>query len=363
MVRPAVGFGRATCRVGKGKALGIRELAKHLNISIGTVSRALNGHKEVNEETRQRVLEAAEQLGYAPNQSGRSLRQGSINTIAFMLSSERMGEQDALFFMEVCHGVQTTLARHGLDLVIHLSRPGDDPLERVRRVVERRLADALILPETRRNDDRLDYLARRGFPFATLGRSRSGGEHPWLDLDFEGAMRQSVARLVGLGHRHIALATGEPGLMLDHVLRETYRHEVCSHGLTFDETLMMSASADEDGGYATTDRLLAQAKRPTAIIFPHHRSVAGAYKRLAAEGLRPGADMAILSCSPDSPTAQYLSPALTCFRLSFEDLGKRLGLAVLGVMPQRSGFPGDLIQEIWPWEMVERGSDCAPSAP
>ena len=54
--------------------MSIRDLARHLDISIGTVSRALNGKADVNQETRERVLEAAKQLGYVPNQSGRSLR-------------------------------------------------------------------------------------------------------------------------------------------------------------------------------------------------------------------------------------------------------------------------------------------------
>ena len=57
--------------------IGIRRLAEHLNISIGTVSRALNGRRDVSEATRNRVLEAARQLGYVANQSGRSLRQGT----------------------------------------------------------------------------------------------------------------------------------------------------------------------------------------------------------------------------------------------------------------------------------------------
>ena len=343
--------------------MGIKELAQHLNVSIGTVSRALNGHKDVNAETRQRVLQAAQELGYAPNQSGRSLRKGSINTVAFMLSAERMGEQDALFFMEVCHGIQITLAQHELDLVIHLSRPGDNLLDRVRRVVERRLADAIILPETRQHDPRLDYLAKMEFPFVALGRSLSGGEHPWLDLDFETAMRQAIARLVGFGHQRIALATGRPELMLDHILQDAYRRELRKHGLPVDDTLMKSATSDETGGYTLADWFLGCPNRPTAIIFPHHRSVAGAYRRLTAEGLQPGVDIAILSCSPDSLTAQYLSPALTCFRLSFESLGMRLGEALLGVMPRFSDpSHRDLIQVVWPWEMVMRESDiCGPS--
>src|SRR5687767_4071767 len=98
---------------------GIRRLAQHLEISIGTVSRALNGRPDVNEATRRRVLEAAAELGYVPNQSGRSLRQGTSNTIGFMidLSGETAANSDN-FFMGVFDGVQSAFARHKLDLIV-----------------------------------------------------------------------------------------------------------------------------------------------------------------------------------------------------------------------------------------------------
>jgi len=339
--------------------LGIKELAKHLNISIGTVSRALNNHPEVNADTRRRVLEAAERLGYAPDQAARGLRKGMVGTVAFLLSTDRTGKQDAVFFMELCRGVQETLARHDLDLVMHLAKPGDGMMERVRRIVERRQADALILAETREEDPRLDYLLARDFPFATLGRSFSGGRHPWGDLDFEGAMRAAIERLAGLGHRRVALAVGgAPRLMLDRVLIEAYETETARHGLPLDPDLIRSSESDEDGGYRVTDAFLKLPERPTAILFPHYRAVAGAYSRLAEEGLRPGADIAIISCSADTPMAQFLTPALTCFRLDFLELGGRLAEALLTVMPRfaadyrdrSSGF-------IQPWELIPRESD------
>ena len=98
--------------------IGIKGLAQHLNVSIGTVSRALNNRPDVNEDTRRRVLEAAAELGYVPNQSGRSLRRGRTGVIGFMMQTghEITGQGDT-FFMSVFDGVQTVLNRHHLDLV------------------------------------------------------------------------------------------------------------------------------------------------------------------------------------------------------------------------------------------------------
>src|SRR5258707_10831987 len=101
--------------------LSIRDLARRLDISIGTVSRALNGKSDVNPETRKRVLAAAKALGYVANQSGRSLRQGVTNTVGFMIDTDsEMSAHGDTFFMAVFDGVQSVLARHQLDLAVLL---------------------------------------------------------------------------------------------------------------------------------------------------------------------------------------------------------------------------------------------------
>jgi DNA-binding LacI/PurR family transcriptional regulator len=339
--------------------VGIKELARHLNISIGTVSRALNGHPEVNAETRKRVLEAAAALGYAPDQAGRSLRQGTLNVVALLLSTNLTSKTDAMFFMELSRGIQDKLAEHDLDLVLHLNKPGVDMLDRVRRVVERKQADALILAETRDNDPRLDYLAGRDFPFATMGRSWSGGTHPWMDLDFDFAMRAAIDRLAGFGHRRVALVTGDPGYMLDNMLQDAFRRELAGHGLGVDEALMIRADTHEAGGYQAMTRFLALEAPPTAVIFPHYRAVVGAYSCLAEAGLQPGRDIAIVNCSTDTAIAEFMAPPLTCFRLDLYGLGQRLAEALLASMPRFADrFDGVLVQEIWPWELVARDSDA-----
>ena len=95
---------------------GIRALARHLDLSISTVSKALNGRWDINEETRKRVLETAAELGYVANQSGRALRQGSTNTVGFMIETNLAASTDYdPFFMEVLNGVQRVLRRHHLD--------------------------------------------------------------------------------------------------------------------------------------------------------------------------------------------------------------------------------------------------------
>jgi DNA-binding LacI/PurR family transcriptional regulator len=336
--------------------VGIKELADYLNVSIGTVSRALNNHPLVNADTRRRVMEAAEEMGYAPDQSGRALRKGTVNSIALVLSTDRTSSQEALIFMEISRGMQSVLRRHELDLMIHLNEPGQELVDRVRRVVERRQADAIVLAETRQDDPRLDYLTKRKVPFATWGRSLSGGPHPWLDFDFDLTMVETIDRLTAFGHRRIALVSSKPALMLDQFLKAAYERELAARGLPF--RLELDAATDERGGYQVVERALASPDRPTAIIFSHYRPAAGAYLAFNEAGIVPGRDIAITSCSVDTPMAGYLSPGLTCFGVDVKRLGERLAEAVLSGMPRFAAEFGDApIQEMVPLQLISRGSD------
>ncbi|MBP2233525.1 DNA-binding LacI/PurR family transcriptional regulator [Sinorhizobium kostiense] len=337
---------------------GIRRLAQHLDISIGTVSRALNGRPDVKEETRKRVLEAARQFGYVPNQSGRSLRQGTTNIIGFMIQtgSEITGQGDT-FFMSVFDGVQEVFARHKLDLVALLCSSQEDPTEYLRRAVARGFADGLILSATRRHDPRVELLAERNIPFVTLGRTLTDAGQPWLDLDFEGMAQASIDRLVARGHRRIAITLPHNDANLGYVFVERCRQALSAHGLILDESLIFRSTPNEAGGYQIGRDLLALEERPTAIVLINETIATGLYRALLEAGVRPGADIAVIG--RHSPQANFLSPSLTCFRLSLHDLGIALAETLLSSMPAFAyHYPDAPPNRLWPMELVEGESDA-----
>lgn len=337
---------------------GIRRLAQHLDISIGTVSRALNGRPDVNEETRKRVLEAAAELGYVPNQSGRSLRQGTTNIIGFMMQtgSEITGQGDT-FFMSVFDGVQTVFARHHLDLVALLCSSEEDPDDYLRRVVARGFADGLILSATQRHDPRLEFLAKRKIPFATLGRSLTDVGQPWLDLDFEGMAQISIDRLVARGHRRIAVTRPHDDTNLGYVFIEQAERALSAHRLSLDPDLIFRPTPNEAGGYQTARDLLAMADRPTAIVLVNEANAIGFYRGLSDSGIKPGRDLAIIG--RHSPQSQFLSPSLTGFALSRRDLGIALAEALLSTMPTFAKFyPDTDLRKVWHEDLVEGESDA-----
>jgi DNA-binding LacI/PurR family transcriptional regulator len=308
---------------------GIKQLARHLGVSIGTVSRALNNRPDVNEQTRRRVLEGAAHLGYAPNQSGRSLRQGVTNTIGLVLevSAARAMEGDSYFPRVISH-LQRALEAHQLDLVLLPSQNEPDYLQ---RMVARRFVDAVIISETRRMDPRIEFLIRSGLPFVSFGRSLSGKGYAWVDLDFGEGTRNAVARLVAKGHRRIAATVPDNGTNYGYLFLEGYRKGLSEHGIAYDEDLVFRVKPGEEGGVIAASRILSMADKPTAILLKHDLSVFGLYSTLLDGRIYPGKDIAVISFG-DSPQIQFLRPSLTTYSASLDDVANTLALTLLRVL-------------------------------
>lgn len=336
--------------------IGIRDLAQHLNISIGTVSRALNGKADVNALTRQRVLEAAAELGYSPNQSGRSLRNGSTNLIGVLIPTS--GEKTLLDigFADVLDGIRRQLMGQGLDLAVFLYAEDEDPFAHLRRIAERRFSDGLVIADTLRVDPRIDYLVEQAIPFVAYGRSRSGGTHPWVDIDFSGAVKQAVDHLVRLGHRRIGLVLSQSERNFLGLMREAFKRALKAHELAFEPELIQRNSHGEDSGYLGTANLLALPNAPTAMLTQNSSVAVGLYRRLLEAGLRPGADKAVISLTGDAQ-AQFLSPALTSFQTDFAKVGAQLGQALLGALGKDESAQQDPIQSLIPMSFVAGESD------
>ena len=342
---------------------GIAQLAKELGISTGTVSRALNGKRDVNEETRRKVLEAAGRLGYAPNQAARSLAQGTTRSIGFMieLDPETAASSD-YFFMGVFDGVQSVLTRHGLDLLVFPCPTNQDRYKYLERFVARGVVDGMILASTQRVDDRLDLLQAGGIPFVTLGRSTSGRDYAWIDLDFEGVVATAMDRFVAQGHRRIAVTLPYGGVNFGAIFEQAYRDALKRHGLEFDPALVFETRRNEQAGYLIVDRMLALESPPTAILLIYEVAAIGIYRRLAELGLAAGRDLAVLGFR-DEPTVRFLSPTLTCFSVSLRELGVSIAEALLAQLPmhtQRASV--HLVQKLCPLEFKAGESDGPISA-
>ena len=316
---------------------GIARLAQELGISTGTVSRALNGRPDVSDETRRKVLEAARHHGYEPNQAARSLAQGTTRAVGFVVELEVPDSAGIGYFvLAVFDGVQSVLRAHGLDLFVLPCPTDQDRREFVERFVARGVVDGIILAATRRVDPSIEFLQSSGVPFVAFGRSTSGHDYSWIDLDFESVADAAVDRLVAAGHRRIALTVPAGELNFGTIFAEAYRQALARHGLPYDPKLVFVTRLDEAAGYELVDDLLGLDDRPTAIILVYEIAAIGIYRRLTERGLAPGKDLAIIGLR-DEPAIRFLVPSLTTFTISVHDIGVALGNALVDQIPQYAG--------------------------
>lgn len=308
--------------------MGIRTLARELDLSIGTVSRALNGRPDVNEATRARVKAAAIASGYEPNQSGRSLRKGCTDMVAALVPTSVIGPTVESIVGRVFEGVRRSLHRENVDLMVMFRGPDEDPLSSLQRVVSRRIADAIILTETRRRDPRIDCLNAARMRFVAFGRSAEAVAHPWVDFDFETAAGAAARVFAETGHRRVALVTDARDLGCNDILRRSFRAET--------ERLGLSAVMLEARDCRLTDENRAAlddpAGTPTAFLVGNETIAANLYGDLAAAGRPVGRGSAMISALPSLRPAA-VAPALSSFDTDLDAVGCAIGRQLLAIMP------------------------------
>lgn len=301
-------------------AVTLKDLAAKLGLSITTVSRALAGYGDVAEMTRQRVLQAAEEMGYVPDVTARRLQKGQTDTIGFVIPTHGPRFSDP-YFSELLAGIGNEAARHNFDLLIS-TRPPDTPEEQAayRRMAEGRLVDGLLVVRTRVKDDRIAYLAKLGFPFVAFGRSDLDVDYCYLDENGFRGMELVGEHLVALGHRHLAYISGPDNLMFCAYRRAGLEAALQRHGMAIPADYAMASDLTQQGGFAAMRQLLDRSPPPTAVVAFNDLMALGAISAAQQRGLVVGRDVAITGFD-DIPLAEHSHPPLTTVHQPVYDIG------------------------------------------
>ena len=272
--------------------VNLKMLSESLGLSQTTVSRALGGYSDVSETTRQRVIEAANRLGYQPNPQARQLATGRADAIGIVypFSASDIGD---IRFGEVVSGLTERLAEHNLDLLIHSARP-EFELETYRRLIDGRRVDALIVARTQVDDPRIRFLQERSFPYVAYGRTDSRIPYAWFDFDNEAGGRLAAERLVQLGHRRIALVHAPLSLNFAMQRHAGFVAGLRAAGIEPDPELIIEVPINRIGGYEAALRLMAMEQAPTALLVDNNVSGVGALRALGDQGWKPGRGMSLI---------------------------------------------------------------------
>lgn len=313
--------------------MNIKELAKHLNLSTATISKALNNKSDISSHTREKVLKAAEALGYRPNASARHLRSGKVGVVALLLPAANEGNvHTASFFMHIARGLHASLKDRDIDPVIHITTDRQGEQHLLRKIVEQNRADAVILTDTRIVDDRILLLNELQFPFVTMGQSRSlDGLFNWVDFHHEDMGRQCIRFARSKGAKRIAIATLGPDSMHGQQFLDGCLHEMHECGLIPNEGFIFYGTVDELSGEKAAQQFMRQEIKPDFIIFINDFLLMGAshYLRSLNDSVIDEQSMMCATASSDFSSRVMSSTCL--FTVNHEDIGRTLGEAVLRI--------------------------------
>ncbi len=338
--------------------MNLKQLARMLELSQTTVSRALNGYPEVNEDTRRRVADAARRHGYRPNPSARRLATGKSGMIGYVLPTGKSVDIDP-HFVEFLSGMGDYARSHGLDLVISPADAEDEETT-YRRIVASRHVDALYVSSPRLNDSRIRLLNELGLPYIVHGRSDGMGfDYPFLDIDNEGAFFDAARLLIEMGHRRIALINGEI-IKTYAVHRENgVRRALAEAGLSLPDDMVHSLPMIEERGYDATRSLLGLPEPPTAIICSSLIMSLGVLRAAQDSGRTVPEDLSLISHDDVFPwlRPENFPTALTTTQSSIRSAGARIAQRLEARL---SGAERELKGEVWPVELINRASVASP---
>ena len=305
----------------------IHDVAKKLNVSIYTVSRALNGYEDVSDQTRDLVIETANKMGYVPNRAARQLRRQKAETIGFILPSisKRFNEP---FFTEFIFGLGEELSSRNFDLLISNATTDDAERNLYQRWVNSHKVDGFILNRIRRHDWRVNYLSQWGIPFVGLGKSHDGIKYPCVRIEAADAYINLVQHIKENGFSRFAFIGG-PNDLINQIDRlKWFKSALKKCGLEVAPNNIISTDMSSAGGYEAARNLLTSSDQPDVILCVNDETALGVLHAAHEQGFTIGKDIAIAGFDGVSDSC-HSEPALTTFAIPVADIARQLALMLV----------------------------------
>ena len=307
----------------------ITDVARAAGVSKGLVSFALNDRPGVSPETRDRILQVADELGWRPSVRARSLSTDRSFALGLVIARDPEVMSGDPFFPAFISGIESALAPAGQALVLSVVGSEADEEASYRQLADHDRVDGVILTDLRRDDSRIALVARLGLAAITIGRPDVPSDLPSVNVEDTPGIVAAVEHLVALGHRRIAHVAG-PSRMLHGVRRSlSFTETMHSHGL--DGGLIIETDFTAAGGARATQLLVALADRPTAIVYSNDVMAIAGLGIAARAGLSVPRDLSITGFD-GSDIGAHLFPSLTTVTTAVQEWGRHAAGLLLRVI-------------------------------
>lgn len=338
---------------GAPRRISLKMVAEKVGLSTAAVSRVLNespAAKSIPKATQERILAAARELKYQPNQLARSLRRGRSHTVGVLVPEVSEG-----YATLVLAGLEQGLLQAGYFYYLISHHHRTDLIEQSQAMMAERAVDGLIA---------IDTALQRHLPLPTVTIS-CPDKHEWVTnivLNHRRAAELAIDHLTGLGHRHIALIKGQSFSSDTEPRWQAIQHAAAKAKLKLNPELVAQLEGDSpthDPGYFAAQGLLASKEPFTAIFAFNDVSAIGAIRAMREAGLRVPQDISVVGFD-DVQSAAFQNPALTTVRQPLRTMGILAAEAIIRQIASPSEHPPSRQIVVDP-ELIVRDSTCPPS--
>jgi LacI family transcriptional regulator len=301
----------------KKRSVTIKDVARASGVSYATVSRVLTGFEFVKETTRQRVIKAADDLGYVANLHARNLVGGRSHIIGLLVPNLDNG-----YVGTITQGIDKELARANYDLMLYTSHrhPGKESF--YVSAIANGLTDGLLLVAPLVPATYLESLREQEYPYILIDQADAAESSSVVEAtNWQGAY-DATRYLCQLGHTRIAFIKGWSAVRSASDRLQGYRAALADYGIPVQEELVIEGDFQQQSGYESAKRLLQRPQPlPTAIFAANDLSAFGAMDAAREHGLRIPDDISIIGFD-DISQSSFVYPKLTTVRQPLEQMGQ-----------------------------------------
>lgn len=319
------------------KRVTIATIAHAAGVSVPTVSRVLNGHRDISRETRERVERLLREYDYRPRASRQHDRTGTIDFI--------LPDLDCPWAMQLLRGVEETAREEGLGVTVAAAA-----------AVRPRRTDGAVLVTMNGRDRVGTELRHLAVPMVSIDPDDDApADVPTIGVTNWSGGRLATEHLISLGHRRIGMIGGPRGLLNGRARQNGYRAALEDAGLPLDPGLLDTGDLLFESGVAAADRLLDRPGPPTAIFAANDLMAFGVYASAWSRGLRVPEDLSVVGF--DDLDAHQATPPLTTVRQPLVEMGRLATRTLLGLI---RGEPAVAARAELVTDLIVRASTAAP---
>lgn len=337
--------------------VSLKDISKACGVSVATVSKALNDHSDISQETKKHVREVAERLGYRPNAAAQALKTNRTNNIGVLFVDEANSGLTHDYFNHVLDSFKRKAEDSGFDITfINGAKNRLNNMSYLSHAIYRGF-DGVMIACVDFSDPQVGELIASSIPVVTIDHLFNN--RITIVSDNVKGMRELTSYVYEQGHRKIAYIHGLESAVTQSRLSSFYR-TLQGYGVTVpDEYVVASPYRDTDAAFATTNRLLDLPDPPTCIFYPDDFAAFGGINAIRQRGLRIPEDVSVVGYD-GIEIARRISPVLTTI---VQDTVKIGSLAASKLIDLINNPKGTLIEQIVVDGRLEKGESVAKIQP